>query len=266
MELKNIHEKINQIMGEVEYFKKDQQVKFNASLKFNVISDEKVVTIIREKLKDYKINIYPIDIIPNVVIKKNTKVEETSPWVKEEIELFLIVKWQVIDIVSNSFIFIYSVGSGIDPLDKQSSKAFTTAEKTMFLKLFHIPCGDDPDKFGDDWIPERKTLSLPDNVDAILEKDEIPFIPKSKVEEKPSKINLELINQCLVEFASNTKKTIKECKILFHDYVGIKSLDELKENQYNIFLRKIVDETAKCNVDADKIPYLNKAVKLVEEV
>lgn len=146
----NLYQKINKIMSEIEYLKKDDKVitnqKTNAG--YNAVSEEKVTSEIRKGLIKYGIVIIPIEqehIRQDEVLKDqygNDKVNRiTTVNVK--------YKMQNIDDV-NDYIIIASSGTGVDTQDKGVGKAMTYAYKYMLLRTFAIPTGDDPDKISSD--------------------------------------------------------------------------------------------------------------------
>lgn len=142
----NLYQKINRIMSEIEYLKKDDKVITNTQKNtgYNAVSEEKVTSEIRKGLVKYGIVIIPIEqehIRQDEVLKDqygNDKVNRiTTVNVK--------YKMQNIDDV-NDYIIIASSGTGVDTQDKGVGKAMTYAYKYMLLRTFAIPTGEDPDK------------------------------------------------------------------------------------------------------------------------
>lgn len=126
----NIYQKIQAIMKEVQYLAKDDKVEFG-NTKYRALSEEKVTSIMRQKLIDYGLVVFPTYQSSNRV-GQITHVDVT----------YLMVN------VDNpeETITIASCGDGADSQDKGSGKAMTYAYKYMWLRTFGIPTGEDPDK------------------------------------------------------------------------------------------------------------------------
>lgn len=126
----NIYQKIQAIMKEVQYLAKDDKVEFG-NTKYRALSEEKVTSIMRQKLIDYGLIVFPTYQSSNRV-GQITHVDVT----------YLMVN------VDNpeECITIASCGDGADSQDKGSGKAMTYAYKYMWLRTFGIPTGEDPDK------------------------------------------------------------------------------------------------------------------------
>ena len=126
----NIYEKISAIMQEVQYLAKDDHVEFG-STKYKALSEEKVTTIMREKLLKYKLVVFPVSQVAN----RTGNITHVD------------VVYRMINIENpEEFIEIASCGDGADTQDKGSGKAMTYAFKYMWLRTFALPTGEDPDK------------------------------------------------------------------------------------------------------------------------
>lgn len=136
----NIYEKILAIMQEVQYLAKDDRVEFR-NTKYKVLSEEKVTSIMREKLIKHKLVVFPcrqsssrngqithVDVVYKMVNTENPE---------EQIE-------------------IASCGDGADSQDKGSGKAMTYAFKYMWLRSFALPTGEDPDKISSAELDARQ--------------------------------------------------------------------------------------------------------------
>ena len=136
----NIYEKILAIMQEVRYLTKDGRVQFGTT-DYKALSEEKVTGVLREKLLEHKLVVYPArqqasrsgQITHVDVVYKMVNVENPE----EQIE-------------------IASCGDGADSQDKGSGKAMTYAFKYMWLRTFALPTGEDPDQIAsaelDEWF------------------------------------------------------------------------------------------------------------------
>ena len=126
----NIYEKIHAIMKEVQYLAKDDRVEFGKT-SYRALSEEKVTSIMRQKLIDYGLVVYP------------TKQTASREGQITHIDVtYCMVNAENPDEV----IYIASSGDGADSQDKGSGKAMTYAYKYMWLRTFGIPTGEDPDK------------------------------------------------------------------------------------------------------------------------
>lgn len=129
-------EKIVAIMGEVQKLQKDDNVEFGKT-KYRALSEEKVTTIMHEKLVKYGIVVIPVD----------------YKWSREGTITHVDAKYRIINAENpEDFIEVVSCGDGADTQDKGSGKAMTYAYKYMWLRTFAIPTGEDPDKVSSDQL------------------------------------------------------------------------------------------------------------------
>lgn len=136
----NIYEKIQKIMSEVKYFSKDDKVEF-ASTKYKALSEEKATTIMRAKLVEYGLIVYPI----------------AQTWTRIGNISHVDVLYRMVNVEDpKEFIEIASAGDGADTQDKGSGKAMTYAFKYMWLRTFAIPTGEDPDKISSDELDAKE--------------------------------------------------------------------------------------------------------------
>ena len=139
MIIMNIFQKINEVMKNIEYLTKDDQVAFGTT-KYKAISEEKVTTAVREQLVKQGIIIIPIE-----QQSENKELIRTEKSVNMLTTVHVKYRIQNIDDV-NDFIEVESNGTGVDTQDKGVGKAMTYAYKYMLLRTFAIPTGEDPDK------------------------------------------------------------------------------------------------------------------------
>ena len=126
----NIYEKILAIMQDVQYLAKDDHVQFG-STNYKALSEEKVTSIMREELIKNKLVIFPIAQEAN----RNGTITHVD------------TKYRMVNVENpEEFIEIVSCGDGADTQDKGSGKAMTYAFKYMWLRVFALPTGEDPDK------------------------------------------------------------------------------------------------------------------------
>ncbi|MEK5175122.1 ERF family protein [Heyndrickxia sp. FSL W8-0496] len=124
-----LFQKIHAVMKDVEYLKKDDQVKFGQT-NYKAISEEKVTVAVRNSLVKNGLIILPV--------KQEHKKEGNLSTVD--------VTYRIIDVDSGEHIEVVSSGTGADTQDKGVGKAMTYAYKYMLLRSFAIPTGEDPDK------------------------------------------------------------------------------------------------------------------------
>lgn len=126
----NVYQKLAAIYGEVQYLAKDDKVEFGAT-KYKALSEEKVTTIMREKMVKYGLIVYPVEMSAS----RSGQISHVD------------VKYRIQNVEApDEFIEVVSCGDGADSQDKGAGKAMTYAFKYMWLRTFAIPTGEDPDK------------------------------------------------------------------------------------------------------------------------
>lgn len=136
----NIYEKILAIMQDVQYLAKDDHVSFG-NTNYKALSEEKVTSIMRTKLIQYKLIVIPV--------------EQTSS--RTGSITHVDVKYRMINVESpEEFIEIVSCGDGADTQDKGSGKAMTYSFKYMWLRTFALPTGEDPDKISSEELDDME--------------------------------------------------------------------------------------------------------------
>jgi hypothetical protein len=126
----NIYEKILAIMQDVQYLAKDDHVKFGQQ-DYKALSEEKVTSVMRDELIKNQLVVFPIAQEAN----RNGNITHVD------------TKYRMVNVEKpDEFIEIVSCGDGADTQDKGSGKAMTYAFKYMWLRVFALPTGEDPDK------------------------------------------------------------------------------------------------------------------------
>lgn len=126
----NIYEKILAIMQDVQYLAKDDHVKFGQQ-DYKALSEEKVTSVMRDELIKNKLVVFPI-------AQESNRAGNIT---------HVDTKYRMVNVESpDEFIEIVSCGDGADTQDKGSGKAMTYAFKYMWLRVFALPTGEDPDK------------------------------------------------------------------------------------------------------------------------
>jgi len=129
-----IVKKINEIMQEVGYLKKDMKVDMGGKGSYNAVSERKVLQKIRPLLVEKGLMILPIEV---------THFERFGSIT------MLGMKYHVLDSEDNETMLMASIGQGASSGDKGANSAMTYAMKNLILKMFLLESGDDPEAVGD---------------------------------------------------------------------------------------------------------------------
>lgn len=164
----NIYQKIAEVMKEVQYLAKDDQVAFGTT-KYKALSEEKVTTVMRQKLIDHGLVVYPAF--------------QTSSRQGQITHVDVVYRMVNID-DPNEFIEIATCGDGADTQDKGSGKAMTYAFKYMWLRTFALPTGEDPDKISSAEL-DAMEASKEDAVAPICEECGNPIVTIKKRDGSP---------------------------------------------------------------------------------
>lgn len=124
-----LYQKISNVMKDVDYLQKDDQVAFG-NTNYKAISEEKVTSTVRASLIENGLVIFPIE--------QEHRREGTLSTVD--------VKYKIVDVETGEYEVLVSSGTGADTQDKGVGKAMTYAYKYLLLRTFAIPTGEDPDK------------------------------------------------------------------------------------------------------------------------
>lgn len=139
----NIYEKMAEVMKAVKYLSKDGNISYKTT-QYKAITEEKVTSIVREKLIENGLVIFPI------------KQDHTKDGLLTTVD----VTYRMVNIEKpGEFIDIVSSGTGADTQDKGVGKAMTYAYKYMLLRTFAIPTGEDPDKVSSDELSDIQRAS-----------------------------------------------------------------------------------------------------------
>lgn len=124
----NIHERINAIMSELHYIKKESE-KVNGQYTF--VSHDAVAGAVQPLLVKYRINLIP-SVVNRIQNGNRTEIDMKFSFVN-------------VDNPSDKFESTF-VGYGIDNQDKGVGKAVSYAKKYVCLQTFMLETGDDPDQ------------------------------------------------------------------------------------------------------------------------
>lgn len=221
-EKKNLYQKIVNVMSKVKYISNDIKVDLGNNKSYPALSEEKVLKIIREEMIINKLCIIPTGIDCFTV----TKIESLNSKVQYNLTN-LVSEYNICDAESGESERIMSAGQGHDSGDKGAGKAMTYALKSALLKLFVVPQGNDPDKYGspeDDMGDTSIQSTLP-------LKSAQAAAPTEKEEKRQTKLTRADVGACLVEYEKEVKIDMNECRRLFVTPYGV-SLGDVKPEKY----------------------------------
>lgn len=198
-----LYQKISNVMQDVDYLQKDDQIDFGKT-KYKAISEEKVTSTVRESLIKNGLVIFPIEQIHS----------------REGTLSTVDVKYKIVDTETGEYEILVSSGTGADTQDKGVGKAMTYAYKYLLLRTFAIPTGEDPDKISSAELDEKQ-------------KQQGSQSNKSKQPPSSLKSKWRLLNNNSLEGFDTWVKTMLEKK---HDYHAmeralIKKLEEKKAKE-----------------------------------
>ena len=145
--MKNLYAKIQAVMKDVEYLKKDDTVQMPGSGSYKAITEEKVTESVGKAMRKHGLVIYPIEMTET---RDDLQVTRSSGRQAIDRLATVNVKYKIADVESGESDIIVSAGTGIDTQDKAIGKAMTYAYKYALLRTFAIPTGEDPDKVASD--------------------------------------------------------------------------------------------------------------------
>lgn len=144
----NVYQKIAEVMKDISYLQKDDNVKTGYNNSYKAITEEKVTSAVRASLISHGLVIIPVKqdrtTSSETVIDKNGNQKNNHL-----VEVDTQYRIQNID-DAEDYIIAVSSGSGVDTQDKGVGKAMTYSYKYLLLRTFAIPTGEDPDKVSSD--------------------------------------------------------------------------------------------------------------------
>lgn len=126
----NIAQRINAVMGEVDYIQKEEK----EGMKYRIVSHDAVTAKVRPILQKHGVVYYP----------RNMTVENVG----NRTQSYFDVRFENIDDRSD-FIDVATFGYGVDGQDKGPGKAMSYGVKYALLKVLGLETGDDPDTVQD---------------------------------------------------------------------------------------------------------------------
>jgi len=124
--LLNIHQRVNAVMADVNYIKKDKKIEMRGG-GYSVTGHDAVTKLVHPLLVKHGINIIP------------STIEITQEGNRTRIDLEF--RWVNIDNPEDNFITEAS-GYGIDQQDKGIGKGWSVAQRYTVLKTLHLETGD----------------------------------------------------------------------------------------------------------------------------
>lgn len=131
-----IYRKINNIMKKVAFVTKDGKIGFGNNV-FNVVTYDRILSVIRQHLIDEEVIIVPNQIDRGVYAEGTTK----SGGIKYRYDAVYDIRFIAIEDGSEIVSRHEVSAEGSD--DKQPSKAVTIATKNAILKVFSLESGDE---------------------------------------------------------------------------------------------------------------------------
>ena len=150
----NIHQRLNAIMGDVDYIKKNKSIKIGGG-GYSVVGHDSVTALIHPLLVRYGVTLIPS--VKEVLQEGNrTSVKMEFSWINIDDPKDCIIN--------------FCAGYGIDQQDKGIGKAISYAQKNIILKTLHIETGErdieeDDIDFSNESITPSLTLSEADQVE-----------------------------------------------------------------------------------------------------
>lgn len=135
---KNLYQKIQAVMEDVEYIVKDAQISFK-STNYKAVSEEMVTSTVRKSLIKHGLVILPIE----------------QEHIKDGSLTTVNTKYKIVDVDTGNSEILMSSGTGADTQDKGVGKAMTYSYKYLLLRTFAIPTGEDPDKTSSAELDEK---------------------------------------------------------------------------------------------------------------
>lgn len=207
----NIHQRINKVMAEVHYIKKNKKIEIGKG-SYSATGHDSVTALIHPLLVKYGINIVPtfnkmeaeMILVNKQVWENNKKVEKVSEMHRVRVDASF--KWVNID-KPDDFIEQSWSGYGCDSSDKGPGMAISYIQRYIVLKTLHIETGEKDLEENDPVLIEHS----PSVQKKVQEEEDIPI-------EKTNGSNGAFITAAGIVVL---ERKIKEQKI---DSVGLKKL------------------------------------------
>ena len=155
----NVFQKIAEVMKDISYIQKDDNVETGKGKSYRAVTEEKVTSAVRASLVKHGLVILPIEQVTNT---EQEQVQDKYGNVRVNHFVEVATKYRIQNIEDETdYIEVVSSGSGVDTQDKGVGKAMTYAYKYMLLRTFAIPTGEDPDRVSSDLYSEENMPIVP---------------------------------------------------------------------------------------------------------
>lgn len=241
----NIHQRINAVMAEIEYIKKEKVIKNKkGEVMFKVTGHDDVTACVRPLLVKYGINVLPsFAALRPEVLKVDYYGKEAI--VNRE-RLDAIFEWVNIDKPEDRFEKMWS-SYGNDDADKGPGKAISYAQRMHILKTLHIETGDKdleqtPPRYiqeGDELRTAKDQAEFEKSVKALKEQTknkDLPLPDGTQISDG-STISAEL--QIMVRKAFISKKMGTEDQKVILDSFMVDKLEEILNSDYEKVMHSI---------------------------
>ena len=132
----SIYQRINAVMQEIDYIKKDKKVS-GGGANYAAVSHDQVVAMVRDSLVKHGIMIYPEQVRSEVLVARDKSKDIAMMLYEGEYKIHFVNIDDGTDRVT-----VQIVGHANDNGDKAPGKAVTYATKSAILKVFAIETGE----------------------------------------------------------------------------------------------------------------------------
>lgn len=155
---KNIHQRLNAVMADINYIKKDKKIEIGKG-SYSVTGHDAVTKLIHPLLVEHGINIIP-ECIAMIQEGNRVRADMEFSWVNiDNPEDCIIKKWSAYGMDSQH--------------DKAIGKAYSYAQRLMTLKTLHIQSGDEDCEDGQEEFKAPKQETKPKKV--VKKEDDVPY-------------------------------------------------------------------------------------------
>lgn len=148
-----VYEKIQQVMGSVNYLNKDGFVETGKGKGYKALTDEKVLGAVRPALVSAGLVILPVKMEQQ---RTDEQVKAYDGSTKTNRITDVAVTYRIINVEDpKDYVEVVSAGTGVDTQDKGIGKAMTYAKKYAILNSFLIPSGEDTNQISSDKYTEQ---------------------------------------------------------------------------------------------------------------
>ena len=216
-EVLNIDQRVNRIMGEIDYIKKDKKISFGKGGGYTSTSHDAVTKLIHPLLVKYGINIIPT----------TKQILQEGNRTRVDLEF----RWVNIDNPDDFFVTQAS-GYGIDHQDKGIGKGWSVAQRYTVLKTLHLETGDKDIEDDDiDHVKDTEEENLRKKEEKLVEEfaDEV----EEKISKEQKEELMELVDSLGLEI-SDAIAVVKEC--------GWESSSDIPVSKFEDFKAKLISK------------------------